>query len=136
MLLHALIFKRFRLGVLAASVAGLFFVSWEGFIFLRAGHSHFLTQSEVYGSVHLLAKYAYLAWPIVTIMGAVAPFFALLAFASLGVSKRTLALATTLIVVGYLMLALKPEASRLPRVEPGQSFAPCKGSLRIRRASF
>src|SRR2546430_757582 len=53
MLLHAIIFKRMRMGVVAALIAGLFFMAWESFIFLGAGHSHFLTQSEHYGSVHL-----------------------------------------------------------------------------------
>lgn len=107
-LLHSLIFRKLRLGVLAAIVAGLFFVSWEGFIFLSAGRSHFLAQSQTYGSVNLLAKYAYLAWPLVTIMGAVAPFFMLIALMGLGVRKKSLSLAAALVVLGYLALAFAP----------------------------
>ncbi|MDQ2920905.1 MAG: hypothetical protein M3R52_04725 [Acidobacteriota bacterium] len=107
-LLHSLIFRKLRLGVLAAMIAGLFFVSWEGFIFLGAGRSHFLTQSQTYGSVNLLAKYAYLAGPLVTIMGAVAPFFMLIALIALGVRKKTLSLAAALVVLGYLALIFVP----------------------------
>lgn len=107
-LLHSFVFKKLRLGVLAAIIAGLFFVSWEGFIFLSAGRSHFLTQSQTYGSVNLLAKYVYLAWPLVTIMGAVAPFFTLIALIGLGVRKRTLSLAAALVVVAYLALIFAP----------------------------
>ncbi len=107
-LLHSLIFRKLRLGVLAALIAGLFFVSWEGFIFLSAGRSHFLTQSQTYGSVNLLAKYAYLAWPLVTIMGAVAPFLMLIALLGLGVRKKTLSLVAALVVLGYLALVFAP----------------------------
>ena len=107
-LLHSLIFRKLRLGVLAAMIAGLFFVSWEGFIFLGAGRSHFLAQSQTYGSVNALAKYAYLAWPLVTIMGAVAPFFMLIALMALGVKKKTLSLAAALVVLGYLALVFVP----------------------------
>jgi hypothetical protein len=109
MLLHAIIFKRFKLGMIAALIAGLFFVAWEGFIFLGAGRSHFLTQSQNYGSVHLMAKYVYLAWPIVTIMGAVAPFFTLLALIALGVEKKGILVATIAITLGFLLIAFGPE---------------------------
>lgn len=109
MLLHAIIFKRLRLGIIAAALAGLFFVSWEGFIYLSAGHSHFLTQSQHYGSVHLLAKYAYLTAPLVTIMGAVAPAFTLLALVALGARRKTIIAAALIITLGYLVIALAPE---------------------------
>jgi hypothetical protein len=108
MVLHSVIFRKPRFGIAAALIAGLFFVSWEGFIFLRAGHSHFLTQSGTYGSVHLLAKYKYLAWPLVTIMGAVAPFFMLTALIALGLEKKTILPAAALVVLGYLILAFAP----------------------------
>ncbi len=108
MLLHSLIFRKLRLGILAAMLAGSFFVAWEGFIFLSAGRSHFLTQSQTYGSVNPLAKYAYLAWPLVTIKGAVAPFFTLVALIALGVKKKALAIATTLVVLGYLAVIFVP----------------------------
>jgi hypothetical protein len=108
MLLHSFIFRKLRLGILAALIAALVFISWEGFIFLSAGRSHFLTQSQTYGSVNLLAKYAYLAWPLVTIMGAVAPFFMLVALIGLGVRKKALTLGAAFIVLGYLALTFFP----------------------------
>jgi hypothetical protein len=109
MLYHAFLFKRYRLGLVAAAVAGAFFLSWEVFIYLSAGRSHFLAQSQTYGSVNLLAKYVYLAWPIVTIMGAVAPFFTLLAFVALGVRKKTIVVAAIAVALGFLLIAFAPD---------------------------
>ncbi|MDX6614449.1 MAG: hypothetical protein QOD75_3635 [Blastocatellia bacterium] len=109
MLFYGLVFKRLRQAVVAAVIAGAFFLSWEAFIYLGAGRSHFLAQSETYGSVNLMAKYAYLAWPIVTIMGAVAPFFTLLALMALGLRKKGAVLAAIVIALGFLMIAFVPE---------------------------
>jgi len=107
-LLHSLIFRKLRFGLLAATIAGVFFVLWEGFIVLSAGRSHFLAQSQIYGSVNPLAKYVYLSWPLVTIMGAVAPFFTLIALIALGVRKKPLLLAGVLVILGYLAIAIAP----------------------------
>jgi hypothetical protein len=109
MLYHAFLFKRYRQGLLAALVAAAFFLSWETFIYLSAGRSHFIAQSQTYGSVNLLAKYVYLAWPIVTIMGAVAPFFTLLGSIALGLRKKTIVIAAMAIAVGFLLIAFAPE---------------------------
>lgn len=109
MLYHAFLFKRYRLGIVAALIAGAFFLSWENFIYLSAGRSHFLAQSQTYGSVNLMAKYSYLAWPMVTIMGAVAPFFTLLALVALGIRRRASVLAAIAIVLGFLLIAFAPE---------------------------
>jgi hypothetical protein len=109
MLLYALIFRKARFGVLAALVSGVVFLLWEGFIVLRVGQSAFLAQSRTYGGVHLLAKYAYLAWPLVTIMGAVAPAVALLALVALGARGRTIVLGAALFLLGYLALAFAPQ---------------------------
>jgi hypothetical protein len=107
-LLHSLIFRKLRFGLLAATIAGIFFVLWEGFIVLSAGRSHFLAQSHIYGSVNPLAKYVYLSWPLVTIMGAVAPFFTLIALIALRVRKKPLLLAGVLVILGYLAIAIAP----------------------------
>jgi hypothetical protein len=109
MLYHAFLFKRYRQGLVAALVAVAFFLSWESFIYLSAGRSHFLAQSQTYGSVNLIAKYVYLAWPIVTIMGAVAPFFTLLAFVALGVRRKTVVIAAIAIALGFLLIAFAPD---------------------------
>jgi hypothetical protein len=108
MLYHALLCKRYRLGIVAAIVAGAFFLGWETFIYLTAGRSHFLAQSETYGSVNLVAKYAYLAWPIVTIMGAVAPFLTLLAIIAFTPRKQIAVFGAVVIVTGFLLLAFAP----------------------------
>jgi hypothetical protein len=108
MLVHSFIFRKLRLAGLAAMIAGLFFVSWEGFIVLTAGRSHFLAQSQTYGSVNPLAKYAYLAWPLVTIMGAVAPFLTLIALFALGIRRKTLLLVAVVVLLGYTAIAFAP----------------------------
>jgi MFS family permease len=108
MLFYAVLFKRLRLGIVTAVVAGAFFLLWEAFIFFSAGRSHFLAQSQTYGSVNLMAKYAYLAWPLVTIMGAVAPFFALLALIAWGIRRTWIVVGAALIAVGFLLIAFAP----------------------------
>ncbi|HVQ40532.1 MAG TPA: hypothetical protein VMS31_23525, partial [Pyrinomonadaceae bacterium] len=108
-LYHAFLFKRYRQALVAAVVAGTFFLSWEVFIYLSSGRSHFLAQSETYGSVNLLAKYAYLAWPLVTIMGAVAPFFTLLGLTALGARKKTIVMAAVAIAAGFILIAFVPQ---------------------------
>ncbi|MEO8433360.1 MAG: hypothetical protein ABI596_00565 [Pyrinomonadaceae bacterium] len=108
-LFHSFLFKRYRVGMLAAVTAAAFFLSWEAFIYLSAGRSHFLAQSQTYGSVNLMAKYAYLAWPIVTSMGAAAPFFMLLSLVALGVKRRVIAIAAIGVTLGFLLIAFVPE---------------------------
>lgn len=108
-LLHSFLFKRYRLGIVAAVTAAAFFLCWEAFIYFSAGRSHFLAQSQTYGSVNLMAKYAYLAWPIVTIMGAVAPFFMLLALVALGVKRNVIVMVAIGITTGFLLIAFLPE---------------------------
>ena len=108
-LLHSFLFQRYRLAIAATVTAAAFFLLWEAFIYVSAGRSHFLAQSQTYSSVNLLAKYAYLAWPIVTIMGAVAPFFMLLALVALGLKRRIIAPAVIGVVLGFLLIALLPE---------------------------
>lgn len=107
-LLHAIIRRKLRLGLLAAFMVSLVFVSWEGLITWRAGRSHFFAQSQIYGSVHLLVKYVDLAWPLATITGAVAPALAVLALLALRVSKRTILIVGALACLGYLLIALVP----------------------------
>jgi hypothetical protein len=120
-LLYALIFKRLRLGMLAASLGVLLFASLEGLTAWRYGHSHFLYQSGVYGSVNLFKKYLYLAGPLITLMGAVAPALALLGLTTLKVRGRFIVLAAALVVLGYLTLAFVPEQYQVITRAPGTS---------------
>jgi hypothetical protein len=107
-LLHAIMTRKLRLGIIAAFAVSLIFLSWEGFITWRAGRSHFLAQSQVYGSVNLMAKYLYLAWPLVTITGAVAPAITVLALVALRASKRTIVILSAVLCLGYFLIAFIP----------------------------
>lgn len=107
-LLYAIMTRKLRLGLIAVFAVSLVFLSWEGFITWRAGQSHFLAQSHVYGSVNLMAKYIYLAWPLVTITGAVAPALTILALVVLRASKRTIVSLSTVLCLGYLLIAFTP----------------------------
>lgn len=107
-LLYAIMTRKLRLGILAVFAVSLIFLSWEGFITWRAGRSHFLAQSQVYGSVNLLAKYRYLAWPLVTITGAVAPPITVLALVALRASKRTIVILSAVLCLGYFLIAFIP----------------------------
>jgi 4-amino-4-deoxy-L-arabinose transferase-like glycosyltransferase len=108
MMLYAILFGRIRLGLLAAAIAAAVFWSFEGFIAWRVGHSHLLYQSQVYGSVHLLKKYLYLSWPLLTLMGGVAPALALLGLVALGVRRRVVIAAGACVALGYVLLAVLP----------------------------
>jgi hypothetical protein len=108
MLVYAIIFKRLRLGLLAATLAALVFIAIEGLTALRYGHSHFLYQSGFYGSVNPLKKYIYLAGPLVTLTGALAPGLALLGWTALKVRRRFIVAAAVVVVCGYLSLAFLP----------------------------
>lgn len=109
MLLYGLIFKKLRLSITAALLSILIFWSIEGFIVLSAGHSHILRQTGIYGSVSPLKKYVYLAWPLLTIIGACAPALALICLVVLGASRRVIAYAAIGIAIGYLLIAFVPE---------------------------
>jgi hypothetical protein len=110
MMLYAILFGRIRLGLLAAAVAAAFFWSFEGFIALRAGHSHLLYQSQVYGSVNLLKKYLYLSWPLVTLMGGTAPALALLGLVALGARRLVVIAAGACVALGFVLLAVLPDS--------------------------
>ena len=107
-LLHAIMTRKLRLGLIAVFAVSLIFLSWEGFIVWGAGRSHFLAQSHVYGSVNLLAKYRYLAWPLVTIAGAVTPALTILALVALRASKRTIVILSAVLCLGYVLIAFVP----------------------------
>jgi hypothetical protein len=109
MLLYALLNRRARFGLLAATLAGLVFALVEGLTALKYGHSHFLYQSEVYGSVNPFKKYLYLAPPLLTIAGAVFPALALNGLVALRARARTIAALAAAVACGFLLLACVPE---------------------------
>lgn len=122
-LLYALIFRKLRLGLLTATLAGFVFALGESLTVWRYGHSHFLFQSSVYGSVNLFKKYLYLAGPLVTLMGALAPTLALLGWTALAVRRRFIIAAAAVIVLGYALLALLPQHYQGLGTTDGLTFA-------------
>ena len=119
-LVYALIFRRLRLGLLAAMLAVLVFAAIEALTAWRYGHSHFLYQSGHYGSVNPWKKYVYLAWPLVTLMGALAPGLALLGWTALKVRRRFVIAAAVIMMLGYLLLAIMPEQYQVFSIKNGQ----------------
>lgn len=109
MLLYALLHRRTRFGLLAGVLAALVFALVEGLTAFKYGHSHFLYQSEIYGSVNLFKKYLYLAPPLLTIAGAVFPALTLAGLLALRARARTIRKLTAVVACGYLLVACVPE---------------------------
>jgi len=76
----AVLYLRPREGIVAALVAILVFVSWEGYIAVQNGQSHFLHQLKVNNPNEVKKN---LLLPLVMILGAVAPMLLLLGLAAL-----------------------------------------------------
>jgi hypothetical protein len=108
MLVYALLYKRLRLGLLAATLAVVVFAAVEWLTAWRYGHSHFLYQSGFYGSVNPWKKDIYLAWPLLTLTGALAPGLALLGWIALKAPRRLVIMGAVMIALGFLSLALLP----------------------------
>jgi hypothetical protein len=104
-LLHALLFGRWRLGLSVAALAGLVFVAWEGWVAWTYGESHFLYHARLPRSSLLPLR---LALPLVSTLGGVAPGLGLLGLAALGVRRRGLLLAGLLAALVYAAVALVP----------------------------
>jgi hypothetical protein len=117
MLLGAIFFRRFSLGLLAALLAGLVFAWWEGFITLRYGGSHFLLH--LHRQPGSLESKTELILPLLLILGGVAAVGGLLGLAAVGLPRWVIAAAGTLVGLGYALVAcvpgrLEPEGLRPP----------------------
>jgi hypothetical protein len=116
MLLFAFLHRRTWMGLVAASLAALVFVAFEGFLVLRHGESHFLRSynwfhhpgtSWTLHAVRMLSKLPWLA-------GSLAPALLLLGLAALGWPIRRVVLAGVVIVVADLaVLGLAEEQTWL-----------------------
>jgi hypothetical protein len=96
--------------VAAVAVAATVFIEWEAFVTEKYGQSHFLyhlSQSRGDEPLHatLLAKLRWFGFPLLILLGAVAPTLGLLGLAALGRSSRTLLEAAGLMVLAYLLVA-------------------------------
>jgi hypothetical protein len=107
MLLYGIINRRPGPSLIAAGTAGSLFVAVETLLAYRYGRSPFLA--------HLGARFpnpiqkVHLILPLVSILGGVASWVALMELAALGVRQRVLAGLAVFIATGYLLLAVLPE---------------------------
>jgi hypothetical protein len=120
-LLYAALCGRLRLGLVAAVVAGQVFMSWEFLTALLYGDSHFLYHARE-GTGRLKDK-LYLILPLGTLCGGVAPATALLALLALRWRRRTVLLAGSAVVLGYVLVAAVPDAYGIFVPGPGVSGA-------------
>ena len=100
----SVVFFRPREGLIAATVACLVFISWEGFIAVQNGQSHFLHQLKINKPA---ADKKQLLLALAMILGAVGPMLGLLGLAALKASRRVIWGAGILYAVVFaLMIAL------------------------------
>jgi hypothetical protein len=109
LLVYAGLYRRLRLGLVAAATAAVVFASWEAFVAVRHGQSHFLA-SLVQQDGSLLAKIGPLFRALLNHAGGLAPATALLGLAALGASGRLLIGAGAVVGLGYGLIALVPQA--------------------------
>jgi hypothetical protein len=103
---HGLVHRQQSYSLCAAGLALALFLSWEACLFGVYGESHFFYQLGQYSGgawrmVHLLL-------PLVTTLGAVAPWLGLLALLVLGVRGWLFRAALVVLGGGYVLLALLP----------------------------
>ena len=105
LLLGAALYRRPRLGMMAAGAALTVFAGWETFVALRHGESHFLCSlaQQDHG---LLDKIGPLFRALLNHAGGLAPATALLALVALGASGRMVLAAATAGMLGLLSVVL------------------------------
>jgi hypothetical protein len=107
-MLYALLHRRWTAGILAVAVAAGVFAAWECFLLFQYGQSHFLHHL---GERHTsLGNELGSLLPLLLILGGVFPAGGLLGLAALGVRGRALLAAGIFVALGYVALALVPEA--------------------------
>jgi hypothetical protein len=104
MLLHAVIYRRFRLGLVAAGTAGLLFTAWEMFLAWQYGDSHFLWH--VRANKDALLKKAHLILPLFGNLGSLCLAGTLLALAALRCPRWLLLVAGITSALAYVTVAL------------------------------
>ena len=107
MLLHAAIFGRARLGLIAALAAASVFISCEWLIAFVHGKSHLLN--------HVGRQFlpSFSTWRLVaalpSLIGALTPAVAVLGLVGLGLPRRLVVLAGAVVAAGFSMLGVAPE---------------------------
>lgn len=107
LLLYGTLFRRLRLGILAAGVALLLFAGWEVFVAVRHGQSHLLCNLAQPGEP-LLDRVGPLFRAMLNVAGGLAPATALLGLAALGFSGQVVFIAGAAALTGYVLTACVP----------------------------
>jgi hypothetical protein len=105
--LHGLLYRRPRPALLAAGLAAAVFVGWEALIAGLYGESHFL--HSFHGQGHGFDRPLHLLFPLVGILGGVAPAVALVGLVASGVRWRGVLAGMAAVTLGYALLACVPE---------------------------
>jgi hypothetical protein len=107
-LLYGICFRQLRLALLATGIAAAIFAGWEAFLVLRYGESHFLYHAWMSQASGKMSAKLGLLLPLLTNLGGVAPFVAVLGLAALRWRQRTVLIVATLVLSGFALLALLP----------------------------
>jgi hypothetical protein len=116
MLLYAVWFRRQRLGVMAAALAGVLFAGWELVLVFQHGRSHFSANLPEYSTATWLDVKSGVAQALLPMLGGVAPAVTLLGLTALGCRRAVIARCGGIFALGFLLVAcLDMEFLLLPR---------------------
>jgi hypothetical protein len=96
---------RLRVGVAAPTVAALLFAAWEFFMARRYGESHFLHEFRL-GDQSYLQKLSWWSFPLLALVGGVAPQVGMLGLVALRRRPSAIVAAGAVVAAGYLAVAL------------------------------
>jgi hypothetical protein len=105
MLWYAALYRRIPLWLATTAVAAGLFVGWETLMFARSGTSHFMYQVKINNP---LSPKQSLLLPLITYVGGLAGGATLIGLAGLGASKRSVAAAAAVIVLGTALIGFNP----------------------------
>jgi hypothetical protein len=105
MLLYAVWFRRQRLGVMAAVLAGALFAGWELVLVLQHGRSHFSANLPEYSTAMWLDLKWGIAQALLPMLGGVTPALTLLGLTALGCRRALIAAIGGAFALGYLLVA-------------------------------
>jgi hypothetical protein len=107
MLLYAVLFGKLRQGLVAAGIAALLFIGWEGLVALRYGESHFLHHAHDQSDT--LVDKLLMPMPMLNVVGGLMPAVVLLGLAALGRTRAVRLAWGGAVVLGYFLIAFIPE---------------------------
>lgn len=130
-LLYALLYARFRAGLVAAAVSAAIFIGWESYLTQVYGRSHFLLQVEqrrvkpagdelpvLAELVASLSRKASLVVPLGGVLGGVGAALIPLAAVALRARPRLVRAALALPVLGFALMAAVPEPTAILHRNP------------------